>query len=104
MGLALHEVDDEGVSCNTIWMPSPEWSLAQQAIIGHELTHICFWVCNDKSIDIIRDSPNETYAYLWEYYFLGICRKAAKYLEVRKPKKKLQASTKPCKKINRLKV
>lgn len=64
----------------TIWIPRFTWVLSDQAVLGHEIIHIIFAMLDYKGIPIEKaeDTCNETFAYLFEYFFLEISRKLSK--------------------------
>ena len=71
---------DNGVPCFTIWIPEFYWVLSKQALLVHELSHIVFMLLDNKGIVIseVKDSANETYAYLLEFLFLELSCKIDK--------------------------
>lgn len=89
-GIALTLPNKDGVIYQAIWLSSTDWTLKEQAVFAHELTHIVFDVCSHKGITILRDDPNEVYAYLYEYYFLRFCREIQKVIDNVKPKKNVK--------------
>jgi len=61
----------------TIWIPQFTWILSDQAVLGHEIIHIIFAMLDYKGIPIEKPEAtcNETFAYLFEYFFLECSRK-----------------------------
>ena len=56
---------------HTIWLPIKDWTLKTQAVLAHELIHFILSATNKKGIKIINkpNYDNETFAYLYEYFF-----------------------------------
>jgi hypothetical protein len=56
----------------TIWIPDFKWVLWQQAVLGHEIIHAIFAMLDYKGIPIEKpeETCNETFAYLFEFFFL----------------------------------
>lgn len=96
LGLTFCNLDNSGVNYHSIWLKSSEWTLKTQAIFAHELAHLIFDIYKTKGIEIHEEDSNETYCYLYEYYFYHFCVHIQKLVdrEQKKPKRKIIANVK----------
>lgn len=73
--------DEKGTSYHSIWLSSAEWTLKEQAVFAHELCHAIFDVMDAKGLTIYKNDCNESYCYLYEYYFLRFCREIQRVVD-----------------------
>ena len=68
-GMTLrHSCKTRGGHDYTIWMPSFEWTIDNQATLAHELIHVASGILDRRGVDI-SEGHREALAYLYSFFF-----------------------------------
>ena len=72
-----------------IWIPKLKWDLHGQCLLNHEISHSVLSIMEHKGIEIrpARESANETFCYLLEYYLYHACAAIGLFYEKKENRK-----------------
>lgn len=75
MAVTMRNKNDE--VCHVIWLKYFNWNVRPIGILAHEIGHIIFAILNHKNVPI-RVENDETFCYLYEFYFVEALKKLNK--------------------------